>query len=474
MPPPALPATLGKAPAGRGNNSPDPAGQDKAGLTFSPSTLEHPRSAGVVGIATPPSAKKREWPSEKERSRNRALKKKVRFAPDPNVSSHRETKPTSVGMCRVIRQGRVRRVGDDRTPAVHRMLRVCSAVRHRCLTMPSYSMRSEYRLNPDPSASALRASVLEGKRGPSPHHTLVRDGVQWSPHYALMHGPSTDPNSKIPQLLGPLLYCDLSDSPQDTSTRGERDASLSARKASADTRLRADEKIGAALTASRPSERKKPRNPRDLDTLPESVVNEDPEGVCPNPSPKPNPDLLAITTDGSGKGIILSTTEDDEGSGGQTRKDGRHPATLNAGAAPHPTTVGIGLATKPKRSPSTGGPSTPMGKTRCPPERHRASGVEPSGIMDKGVVTNLPPDPWSPSATNAEGLSRGPTEGPRCPPDSSGVEPSGTVGSKGDMQISRTLIRTKVESQLRELRKSHSIPLVTEAACCPPTRIHSF
>ena len=90
----------------------------------------------------------------------------------------------------------------------------------------------------------------------------------------------------------------------------------SARKASAGTRLRADEKSGAALTASRPSGRKKTVDPRDLDTLPESVVNEDPEGVCPNPSPNPNPDPPAITTSGSGEGIILSTTEDDEGSGG--------------------------------------------------------------------------------------------------------------------------------------------------------------
>ncbi len=169
-------------------------------------------------------------------------------------------------------------------------------------------------------------------------------------------------------------------------------------------RMRADEKSGAALTASRPSGRKKARNPSDLETLSESVVNEDPEGVCPNPSPKPNPDPPAIATGGAGEGFILSTTEDDEGSGGQARKDGRHPATLNAGAAPHPTTVGTGLATKPKRSPNTGGLSTlSMGKLTCPPECHRASGVESSGAMDKGAVTDLPPDPWPPSATNTEG-----------------------------------------------------------------------
>ena len=92
--------------------------------------------------------------------------------------SHRETKPTPVGISRVIRQGRVRQVGDDRSPAVHRMLRVFSAVRHSCLTMPSYSMSSKYRLNPGPSASALRVSVLEGLRGPKAHLCVKRGGVQ--------------------------------------------------------------------------------------------------------------------------------------------------------------------------------------------------------------------------------------------------------------------------------------------------------
>ena len=183
---------------GRGNNSPDPVGHTNSPRPFGPAPLSTQGTAGTIGQEALPSAMKRERPLDKKRSKVGALKKRVRFAPLPSVTSHRETKPTSVGMCRVIRQGRVRRVGDDRTPAVHRMLRVCSAVRHRCLTTPSYSMRSKYRLNPDPSASALRVSVLEGKRGPSAHHTLVRDGVQWSPHYALMHGPSTDPNSKIP------------------------------------------------------------------------------------------------------------------------------------------------------------------------------------------------------------------------------------------------------------------------------------
>ena len=202
MSPSARSLTLGEAPAGRGNNSPDPAGHTKSSRPFDPAPLSTQGVAGTIGQAALPSAMKRERPSDKERSKGGALKKRVRFAPIPSVLSHRETKPTSVGMCRVIRQGRVRRVGDDRTPAMHRMLRVCSSVRHRCLTMPSYSMRSKYRLNSDPSASALRVSVLEGSRGPSAHLCVERSGVQWSPHYALMHGPSTDPNSNIFPVIG--------------------------------------------------------------------------------------------------------------------------------------------------------------------------------------------------------------------------------------------------------------------------------
>ena len=77
-----------------------------------------------------------------------------------------------------------------------------------------------------------------------------------------------------------------------------------------------------------------------------------------------------------------------------------------------------------------------MGKTRCPPESHRASGVEPSGTMDKGVVTILPPDPWPPSATTAEGLSDVPTCESRPEPLRDEL---GTVGSAiGDMQNSGT------------------------------------
>lgn len=180
--PPAHSSTLGEAPAGQGNNSPGTAGHLRH--TLSPAHVSSPSegTAGTVEGVTPPSALKRERPPIGKRPNGEALEKRVRFALKSSVRSHRETRPTSVGISRVIRQGRVRQVGDDRSPAAHRTLRVFSAVRHSCLTMPSYSIRRKHRLNPDPSVSALRAKVLEGVKGPGAHLCVDRGGVHWSPH----------------------------------------------------------------------------------------------------------------------------------------------------------------------------------------------------------------------------------------------------------------------------------------------------
>ena len=63
-------------------------------------------------------------------------------------------------------------------------------------------------------------------------------------------------------------------------------------------------------------------------------------------------------------------------------------------------------------------------------------------------------------------MSCGPINKSGHPPDSSGVASAGILESKGDMLYGKS-IRVDIQSQLRELRQSHSIPLVKEAACCP-------
>ena len=178
-------STLGEAPAGSGNNSPDPAGHSRNDLLAAPAPLSTLGTKGAAGKSALPSATKRDRLPGGKRPTGSPLEKRVRFALNSSVRSHRETRPTSVGISRVIRQGRVRPVGDDRPPAMHRMLRVCSAVRHSCLAMHSYSMRRGHKLNPDPEVSALRASVLEGARDQKAHACVDRGGVHWSPHYAL-------------------------------------------------------------------------------------------------------------------------------------------------------------------------------------------------------------------------------------------------------------------------------------------------
>ena len=117
-------------------------------------------------------------------------------------------------------------------------------------------MRRGHKLNPDPEVSALRASVLEGARDQKAHACVDRGGVHWSPHYALMHGPSCNPRSRCP-----VGYVDPCISPQEGSEDGGSRASkrgASERGASAHAAKRAAR--GSASDAGAKSERALPAN----------------------------------------------------------------------------------------------------------------------------------------------------------------------------------------------------------------------
>ena len=288
-------------------------------------------------------------------------------------------------------------MGDHRLPAEHRVLKVCKAVEHSCSTIVGHALRSTVR--PVLASPKDEDRVPLVKRAYRAHHLVQRGGALWSPHHALMHGPSCEP------LTSKNIHPKYSFSPQDD--RAWRDSA----------------RYDCALSATKPIEPEGSNlNPRRVDKPIRPVADEIPGSLSSNPEP-PNPSpsvLTSLHTDGSRVGTVLT---DGESSGGQIGKDGRHLAIKNASAKPHSTSSGLIETT--------------------------------SGIARDNL------DPCLPSATSAEEMSCGPTGKPSCPSDLSGVEPSGAVESKGDMLYSN-LIRNKVQSQLIKLRQSHSIPLVED------------
>ena len=181
-------------PIGRSLKDSSPSNSLSAGVNVS-GTLDTNVPEGVARVLPLPAgirktaAAKRERGSEATRPNSRlGEKKRVRFSV-PN-SDHID-RPTPVGIARAIRQGRVRQVGDHLLPAEHRVLSVCKAVEHSCSIMEGHALRST--ISPIPVAPKAEDRVSLLKRAYKAHHLVQRGGALWSPHHALMHGPSCEP-----------------------------------------------------------------------------------------------------------------------------------------------------------------------------------------------------------------------------------------------------------------------------------------
>ena len=141
----------------------------------------------LAGIRSP-AATKRERDSEATRLPSSIGEKKRVRVNVPNsdhigsVSAPVAHRPTSVGIARAIRQGRVRQVGDHRLPAEHRVLSVCKAVEHSCSTITGHALRSTIR--PIPVAHQAKDGLALDKRAYQAHHLVKRGGALWSPHHA--------------------------------------------------------------------------------------------------------------------------------------------------------------------------------------------------------------------------------------------------------------------------------------------------